>query len=144
MQDVVTLEGKKIQDGLTPDDLKGIQSDSKRDGKIITAQIEEFLKAKQMDMDKIELMLSSFLEISKDKQRDEPVSNDKEISKFLKEESSSNKQIFTFIYEYVFKQIASIAGHIDVMGEMYSEFLKYALGDGKEIGIVLTPHTLQR
>lgn len=25
------------------------------------------------------------------------------------------------------------------MGEMYSEFLKYALGDGKEIGIVLTP-----
>ena len=25
------------------------------------------------------------------------------------------------------------------MGEMYSVFLKYALGDGKEIGIVLTP-----
>ena len=25
------------------------------------------------------------------------------------------------------------------MGEMYSEFLKYALGDGKELGIVLTP-----
>ena len=25
------------------------------------------------------------------------------------------------------------------MGELYSEFLKYALGDGKEIGIVLTP-----
>lgn len=32
-----------------------------------------------------------------------------------------------------------MAGHIDIMGEMYSEFLKYALGDGKEIGIVLTP-----
>lgn len=25
------------------------------------------------------------------------------------------------------------------MGQMYSEFLKYALGDGKELGIVLTP-----
>ncbi|PNH20417.1 hypothetical protein CAL30_07475 [Megasphaera hutchinsoni] len=32
-----------------------------------------------------------------------------------------------------------MAGHPDIMGEMYSEFLKYALGDGKEIGIVLTP-----
>ena len=32
-----------------------------------------------------------------------------------------------------------MAGHLDIMGEMYSEFLKYALGDGKEIGIVLTP-----
>lgn len=28
-------------------------------------------------------------------------------------------------------------GHLDIMGEMYSEFLKYALGDGKEIGIVI-------
>ena len=57
----------------------------------------------------------------------------------LEKDSSCNKQIFTFIYEYVFKQIDAIAGHIDIMGEMYSEFLKYALGDGKEIGIVLTP-----
>ena len=32
-----------------------------------------------------------------------------------------------------------MSGHLDIMGEMYSEFLKYALGDGKEIGIVLTP-----
>src|SRR5665647_2369432 len=32
-----------------------------------------------------------------------------------------------------------MSGHLDIMGEMYSEFLKYAFGDGKEIGIVLTP-----
>ena len=32
-----------------------------------------------------------------------------------------------------------IRDSLDIMGEMYSEFLKYALGDGKEIGIVLTP-----
>ena len=139
MQDVVTLEGEKIQMGLTPEDLKGIQTDSKRDGKIITSQIEEFLKAKKMESDKVELMLSSFLEISKDRQRDEIVANDSAISKFLKTRSSTNKQIFTFIYEYVFKRIDSIAGHLDIIGEMYSEFLKYALGDGKEIGIVLTP-----
>ena len=139
MQDVVSLEGVKIQDGLTPDDLKGIATDSMRDGVLITRQIEEFLKAKNMESDKIELMLASFLEISKDKQRDEITKNDKAISKFLKTESSPNKQIFTFLYEYVFRQIDSIAGHIDIIGEMYSEFLKYALGDGKEIGIVLTP-----
>lgn len=34
---------------------------------------------------------------------------------------------------------ATIPGHLDIMGELYSEFLKYALGDGKELGIVLTP-----
>lgn len=139
MQDIVNSNGEKIQDGLVPDDLKGIQTESKRDGKIITSQIEEFLKARNIDLDKQKLMLASFSEISKDKQRDELIENHKQVSKLLDKDSSCNKQIFTFIYEYVFKQIDAIAGHIDIMGEMYSEFLKYALGDGKEIGIVLTP-----
>lgn len=139
MQDVVNSDGDKIQNGLTPDDLKGIQTESKRDGKVITSQIEEFLKARKIDIDKQKLMLASFSEISKDKQRDELTENHKQVSKLLEKDSSCNKQIFTFIYEYVFKQIDAIAGHIDIMGEMYSEFLKYALGDGKEIGIVLTP-----
>lgn len=139
MQDVVNSDGEKIQDGLTPDDLKGIQTESKRDSKVITSQIEEFLKARKIDIDKQKLMLASFSEISKDKQRDELTENHKQVSKLLEKDSSCNKQIFTFIYEYVFKQIDAIAGHIDIMGEMYSEFLKYALGDGKEIGIVLTP-----
>lgn len=139
MQDVIDSEGEKIQNGLTPDDLKGEKSDSRRDGKIITSQIEEFLKVKKIDVNKQELMLASFFEISKDKQRDELTSNHKEVSKILNKDSSCNKQIFTFIYEYIFKQIDTIAGHIDIIGEMYSEFLKYALGDGKELGIVLTP-----
>ena len=37
-----------------------------------------------------------------------------------------------------------MTGHIDIMGEMYSEFLKYALGDGTELGIVLTRLMLLR
>lgn len=143
MQDVVQ-GGKKIQDGLTPDDLKGVQTDSKRDGIIIRQQIEEFLKTKRMEQDKMELMLASFAEISKDRQRDEVVALEKDVSTLLKEKSSTNKQIFTFIYEYVFKQIDSIATDIDIIGEMYSEFLKYALGDGKELGIVLTPPYITR
>lgn len=84
-------------------------------------------------------MLSSFSQISTDKQRDEPTELDKEVSKLLENDSSSNKQIFTFIYNNIFLSIDAMAGHLDIMGEMYSEFLKYALGDGKEIGIVLTP-----
>ena len=139
MQNVVDKEGKIIQDGLVPDDLKAIQSETKRDGVQIINQIKEFLTFRDIPIDKQNLMLSSFSEISKDSQRDEPTDLDKEVSKFLKENASSNKQIFTFIYHNIFLSIDAMAGHLDIMGEMYSEFLKYALGDGKEIGIVLTP-----
>lgn len=139
MQNVVDAQGNKIQDGLTPEDLKGIQSSTKRDGIQIVNQIKEFLTARNIPADKQSLMLASFSEISKDAQRDEKTKLDKEVSKLIDSEASSNKQIFTFIYHNIFLSIDAMAGHLDIMGEMYSEFLKYALGDGKEIGIVLTP-----
>lgn len=139
MQNIVDINGNKIQDGLTPEDLKCIQTDTKRDGVQILNHIKEFLTARNIPLDKQNLMLSSFSEISKDSQRDEPTTLDKEVAKLLNENSSSNKQIFTFIYHNIFLSIDAMAGHLDIMGEMYSEFLKYALGDGKEIGIVLTP-----
>lgn len=139
MQNIIDKNGNKIQDGLVPEDLKGIQTETKRDGVQIVNQIKEFLISRDIPSDKQTLMLSSFNEVSKDAQRDEPIKLDKEVSKQLKEESSSNKQIFTFIYHNIFLSIDAMAGHLDIMGEMYSEFLKYALGDGKEIGIVLTP-----
>lgn len=139
MQNVVDTTGNKIQDGLTPEDLKGIQTESKRDGVQIVNQIKEFLVARAIPADKQNLMLASFSEISKDAQRDEITELDKEVSKLIDCNASSNKQIFTFIYHNIFLSIDAMAGHLDIMGEMYSEFLKYALGDGKEIGIVLTP-----
>ena len=139
MQNVVDAQGNKIQDGLTPEDLKGIQSSTKRDGIQIVNQIKEFLTARNIPTDKQSLMLASFSEISKDAQRDEKTKLDKEVSKLIDSDASSNKQIFTFIYNNIFLSIDAMAGHLDIMGEMYSEFLKYALGDGKEIGIVLTP-----
>ncbi|MBF0806253.1 MULTISPECIES: class I SAM-dependent DNA methyltransferase [unclassified Streptococcus] len=139
MQDVVDKNGHHVDDGLTPDDLKGVQSDTKRDGKKVVDQIKAFLDERAIDKDKQKLMLSSFQEISKDPQRDEVTENDKEVAKLIDGSSSVTKQIFTFIYEYIFKSIDGLGAHIDIMGEMYSEFLKYALGDGKEIGIVLTP-----
>lgn len=139
MQNVVNINGEMIQEGLIPDDLKGIQSGSKRDGVQVVNQIEEFLIARETPSDKQSLMLASFSEISKDVQRDEIDILDKEVSKLINGNASCNKQIFTFIYKNIYLSIDAMAGHLDIMGEMYSEFLKYALGDGKEIGIVLTP-----
>ena len=139
MQNVVNVEGSKIQDGLIPEDLNGIQTESKRDGIQIVNQIKEFLTGRKIPVDKQSLMLASFSEISKDVQRDEKTTLDKEVSKLINGNASSNKQIFAFIYHNIFLSIDAMAGHLDIMGEMYSEFLKYALGDGKEIGMVLTP-----
>ncbi len=139
MQHVIDRAWNKIQDWLIPDDLKWIQSETKRDWAQIGNQIREFLNAREIPLDKQNLMLASFSEISKDVQRDELTKLDKEVSKLLEWDSSTNKQIFTFIYHNIYLSIDAMAGHLDIMGEMYSEFLKYALGDGKEIGIVLTP-----
>ncbi|TXJ02974.1 MAG: SAM-dependent DNA methyltransferase [Neisseriales bacterium] len=139
MQNVIDTDGNKVQDGLVPEDLKGIQTESKRDGVQIVNQIKEFLTARKIPPEKQNLMLASFSEISKDNQRDELEVLDREVSHLIKEKASINKQIFTYIYKNIFLSIDAMAGHLDIMGEMYSEFLKYALGDGKEIGIVLTP-----
>lgn len=128
-----------IKKGLIPDDLKGINLDNQRDGDTIVNQIENYLSLKEIPLDKKNLMMASFKEINKDKDRDKKIELDPIIGKLLPDAASVNKQIFTYIYENIFLSIDSMSGHLDIMGEMYSEFLKYALGDGKEIGIVLTP-----
>lgn len=139
MQDIYKKDGEKIKDGLTPEDLKGLQTEDEKDGEKIYRQIKNFLNAKGIEKEKRDLMMKSFGEISKDSQRDELTDLDKLVGKYLDKETSTNKQIFTYIFNNIYLSIDSIAGHLDIMGEMYSEFLKYALGDGKEIGIVLTP-----
>lgn len=140
MQDIVDRSGNKIDDGIVPDELKGIQTDSKRDGIKVVEQIQEYLKYKEIPENKRSLIMGSFREtISLDSDRDIIVDLDKQVSRILKGNASVTKQIFSYIYEYVFLSIDGTAGHLDIMGEMYSVFLKYALGDGKEIGIVLTP-----
>lgn len=139
MQDIEDENWNILASGLTLDDLKGSQADNFRDGKLIISQIEEFLKSRNIPREKRDLMLASFFEISKNKQRDELAELDKEVAKFLSSSSSINKQIFAFIYYTIYTRIDSFKGHLDVMWEMYSEFLKYALWDGKELWIVLTP-----
>lgn len=140
MQDILDKKGNIVDFGLIPENLKGIQTDAKRDGVQVVSQIEEYLKKKDIPQEKQDLMLGSFREtISLDRDRDVPVELKKQVSTLLDKESSVTKQIFTYLYYNVFLSIDGTAGHLDIMGEMYSVFLKYALGDGKEIGIVLTP-----
>ncbi|TCJ96213.1 N-6 DNA methylase [Volucribacter psittacicida] len=139
MQDIKDKNGEILQQGLTPENLKGTQTETQRDGVKIVQQIKEYLNSKQIESKKSDLMLASFNEISKDSQRDELMEVQKEAAPLINGKASITKQIFTFIYEHIYQSIDGMAGHLDIMGEMYSEFLKYALGDGKEIGIVLTP-----
>ncbi len=134
MQDIAD-----IKNGLTPNDLKGINLDNQRDGDTIVTQIENYLKHKKVPQGKINLMMASFKEINKDTDRDKKTKLNAIIGNLLPDLASVNKQIFTYIYQNIFLSIDTMSGHLDIMGEMYSEFLKYALGDGKEIGIVLTP-----
>lgn len=113
--------------------------DDDRDGDLIVKQINNYLNVKKIPTDKVALMMKSFTEINKDHDRDKKVTLDPIVAELLKKESSVTKQIFTYIFENIFLSIDSMSGHLDIMGEMYSEFLKYAFGDGKELGIVLTP-----
>ncbi|ELP8579608.1 restriction endonuclease subunit S [Campylobacter upsaliensis] len=151
MQSVMSNEYRILTKGLSPADLQGSQEDGLRDGELVFERIEEFLQVKVPDSTKRKLMLNSFNEIKKAPKRDEipkyftdkegkPKNpNHKIIAHILKEPSSINKQIFAYIYTYIYSEIDGLNGHLDIMGECYSEFLKYALGDGKELGIVLTP-----
>ncbi|MDR0950075.1 MAG: N-6 DNA methylase [Candidatus Ancillula sp.] len=150
MQDIKNDRGEIVKggEGLTPSSLTGITDlQGKRDGEIIAEHIHYYLNSKtpKIPEEKTKLMMSSFYEIQKDPDRDKPITIAKSVSKLIDGlYASVNKQIFTYIYENVFLAIDGTAGHLDIMGEMYSEFLKYALGDGKELGIVLTPPYVTR
>lgn len=140
MQDVVDSSGNIIDEGLTPDELKGIQTEQKRDSIVIVKHLEEYLDQKHISPDKKRIMLDSFkMSISLDSARDNLTSIDKIVGKLFDKDVSVTKQIFTYLYEYVFKAIDLSNGALDIMAEMYSTFLKYALSDGAPLGKVLTP-----
>lgn len=82
-----------------------MQIEEERDGVKIINKISAFLKFKNIPTEKRKLMLASFSEISKDVERDKPAELDKEVAKDLSIKSSTNKQIFTFIYKNIYKKI---------------------------------------
>lgn len=140
MQDVYDNDGNLVSEGLTPDALKGIKTEENRDSVIIVRHLREYLAAKNISADKKKIMLDSFsMSISLDAARDGIAENDKRVSDLLEKNSSVTKQIFVYLYEYVYKAIDMSNGALDIMAEMYSTFLKYALSDGAPLGKVLTP-----
>ena len=140
MQDIFDESGNILDLGLTPDDLKGIQTEQKRDSIVIVKHLEEYLDQKEIAADKKRIMLDSFkMSISLDAARDAATENDKIVSKLLEKPSSITKQVFVYLYEYVYRVIDLSNGALDIMAEMYSTFLKYALSDGAPLGKVLTP-----
>ena len=114
---------EKLTGGTTDDDLENM-----RDGVKIFKEIEQYLKFRKIPTDKKKLMLQEYGIVKSDEDRDK-----------YKEElgESSTKHIFTFIYKNVY-QLANNT-HIDSLGELFSEFLKYTVHNASENGKVLTP-----
>lgn len=140
MQDVIDRNGIIIDYGLSISDLKGIETEQKRDSVQIISHIEEYLEQKDIDSIKKKIMIEQFKNsISLDPSRDTPVQVDKIVGSLLNDNASITKQVFSFLYEYVYKAIDLTQGALDIMAEMYSTFLKYALSDGASLGKVLTP-----
>lgn len=140
MQDIYDLDGNILDYGLVPDDLRGIQTEQNRDSVIVVKHLEEYLDQKDIMISKKKIMLDSFkMSISLDSARDILTDLDKSVSKLLSNQSSITKQIFVYLYENVYKYIDESTGALDIIAEMYSTFLKYALSDGAPLGKVLTP-----
>lgn len=140
MQDVIAEDGTVIDPGLTMDDLKCIQSEQKRDSILIISHLQEYLDQKAIMPQKKQIMIEQFKNsISLDSARDSMHKVDKIVGDLLPKEASITKQIFSFLYKYVYLEIDLTQGALDIMAEMYSTFLKYALSDGASLGKVLTP-----
>lgn len=108
MQDIYTDDGKVLDSGLTPEDLKGIQTEQKRDSVIIVKHLEDYLDQKNITDDKKSIMIDSFkMSISLDSARDAITENDDIVAKLLDKPSSITKQVFIYLYEYVYKVIPS-------------------------------------
>ncbi len=140
MQNILDDNNTIVDFGLTPDDLKGIQTEEKRDGIIIMSHLKGYLSRKKIPADKRSIMIDSFkMSIALDSARDVPTEVDKVVANLIDGTASITKQIFVYLYENIYTAINLSGGALDIMAEMYSTFLKYALSDGAPLGKVLTP-----
>ena len=117
------LVPEKLIGGLSDDDLEDM-----RDGIRVYSEIEQYLKFRKIPKKKRELMLQEYGIIKSDEDRDRYNDNLGE---------SITRHIFSFIYKNVY-QLANRT-HIDSLGELFSEFLKYTVHNASENGKVLTP-----
>lgn len=140
MQDIVDSQGVLVKPGLTPDDLDSFDTEQSNDSQQILNQISGFLEKKSIDVKKRNVLITQFKSsIGSDPLRNKKKELDKTVAKLCKKEASITKQIFLYLYENVYLAIDTTQGALDIMAEMYSTFLKYALSDGAQLGKVLTP-----
>jgi hypothetical protein len=102
MQDIVDKNTNKIDNGIIHDDLKGIQTDSKRDGIKVVEQIRKYLKYKETSENKRSLIMFFQETISLDSDRETIVDLDKQVSSILKENASVTKRIFLIFMNMFF------------------------------------------
>lgn len=117
------LVPEKLTGGTSDDDLEDM-----RDGIRVYREVEQYLKFRKIPKKKRELMLQEYGIIKSDEDKDKFHDNLGE---------SITKCIFSFIYKNVY-QLANKT-HIDSLGELFSEFLKYTVHNASENGKILTP-----
>ena len=115
MQDILDDEKNIIDSGLIPDDLKGIQTEEKRDGVIIMSHLKDYLSQKKISADKRSIMIDSFkMSIALDAARDIPTSVDKVVANLIDGDASITKQIFVYLYENIYTAINLSGGALEI------------------------------
>lgn len=123
-----------LKAGLLPTDLKGRDSEedsSEWDGKIIYRKVESYInKLNIQPVSNKEVILNQFREIETNK-----VLNTRR--KDLVDKTPLRKFAET-LYDDVLHHIVN-GSEYDILGQFYSEFVRYGGSDGSDLGIVLTP-----
>lgn len=123
-----------LKAGLSPNDLIGKDSEedsSEWDGKIIYRKVENYVNRLNIQpTSKKEIMLNQFREIETNKvlnTRRKDLANKTPLRKFA-----------DILYNDVLHHIVN-GSEYDILGQFYSEFVRYGGSDGSDLGIVLTP-----
>ncbi|UUR83919.1 SAM-dependent methyltransferase [Clostridium perfringens] len=123
-----------LKAGLLPESLTGKDSEddsSEWDGKIIYRKVESYINRLNIQpVSKKEILLNQFKEIETNKilnTRRKDLANKTPLRKFAE---TLNNDVLHHIVN---------GSEYDILGQFYSEFVRYGGSDGSDLGIVLTP-----
>lgn len=139
---LIALEKNEKLPGIDLRGLRGSNNPRMRDGKKIYETIKEYIEESEIEpIQKKEMILTQFRFI-----KERSILN--EVNPMLKDESNPNgmtplKYFLNKIRKDVQEKIKNLT-YFDVLGAFYSEFISYSAGDGKGLGIVITPSHVTR